>query len=160
MHIRKSKPADTQAIFELYGLPHVTPFMRAPKESAGIERAMSDVDALSVVMEVDGAIVAHGLAKNVAANWGIAELSQLLVSQPRRGYGRELVRWAQQQIFEERSAHRLYLEVVAHNHGARKLYEACGFTLEGVFRHGFPADDGTYHDLAAYGMLRTEYVHR
>ena len=156
MNVRKANAADAPSILQLYALPHVTPFMRKPTVG-GIERAIASVESLSVVVESGATIAGYALLKNVAANWGIAEFSQLLVREPRRGYGRALLQWAVSHLFSERHAHRLYLEVVAHNRNARKLYEACGFVLEGIFRDGFPADDGSYHDLAAYGMLETEY---
>ena len=111
MHVREATVEDAHAILDLYTLPHVTPFMRKPT-AAGIERAIADREARSAVIEIDRAIVAYALVKNVAADWGISEFSQLLVHEARRGYGRALVRWAQAEIFERRRAHRLYLEVV------------------------------------------------
>ncbi|MBV9737691.1 MAG: GNAT family N-acetyltransferase [Candidatus Eremiobacteraeota bacterium] len=49
------------------------------------------------------------------------------------------------------------MEVTADNFAARALYESCGFIHEGTWRDGFPANDGTFKDLAAYGMLAREF---
>ncbi|MBC5815228.1 MAG: GNAT family N-acetyltransferase, partial [Candidatus Eremiobacteraeota bacterium] len=93
-------------------------------------------------------------------NWNIAEIAQLVVTKPRKGYGRGAVEFAMHHVFEKRDAHRCYRDVVAHNRAAIRLYEACGFIREATFRDGFPADDGTFCDLAGYGMLASEYFAR
>jgi RimJ/RimL family protein N-acetyltransferase len=87
----------------------------------------------------------------------LVEIRQLLASVPRTGVGtfamRETLRWA----FGEIGAHRAYLDVRESNAPARALYESFGFVLEGTWREGFRAADGTYHDLCAYGLLAREY---
>lgn len=122
-----------------------------------VREAMRDPATASFIIEQDARPVGHLLMRDLAKNWRIAEFSQILVSEQRRGYGRAGVEFAKQFAFVERNAHRLCLEVVAENTGACALYEACGFLREGTFRDGFPADDGTFCDLAAYGMLDLEY---
>lgn len=57
---------------------------------------------------------------------------------------------------DEFRVHRVFLEVLASNTGARALYERVGFTSEGCYRDGCRADDGTYHDLVPYGLLASE----
>ena len=50
-----------------------------------------------------------------------------------------------------------YLEVRASNEIARRLYERAHFVLEGTWRDGFRDHDGSFHDLCAYGLLKSEY---
>jgi RimJ/RimL family protein N-acetyltransferase len=87
----------------------------------------------------------------------LVELRLLAIGEPRRGFGAEAMRWAQNYAFRTIGAHRMYLEVAAHNATARALYERCGFVQEGLWREGFRDNEGAYHDLAGYGMLDREY---
>ncbi|MGP6157567.1 MAG: GNAT family N-acetyltransferase [Vulcanimicrobiaceae bacterium] len=68
----------------------------------------------------------------------------------------EVLRW----VFESQRAHKVYLETIASNVPARRLYDNLGFVLEGTWRDGFRGRDGAYHDLCAYGMLAREYALR
>jgi RimJ/RimL family protein N-acetyltransferase len=52
------------------------------------------------------------------------------------------------------------LYVTAANARARALYERHGLVLEGAYREGFRAPDGSFEDLAHYGMLDREYAAR
>ena len=59
--------------------------------------------------------------------------------------------------FEELGLHRIYLTVLADNIAAIKLYEKCGFVLEGELRdHLFL--NGRYVSWKLYGMLEEEYA--
>ena len=62
----------------------------------------------------------------------------------RRGVGRELVR-AAAEAARARGARRLTLRVLSTNLGARALYAACGFVVEGIQRDEFWLD-GRYVD--------------
>lgn len=59
--------------------------------------------------------------------------------------------------FEEMGLHRIYLTVLADNIAAIRLYEKCGFILEGELRdHLFL--NGRYVSWRVYGMLDGEYA--
>ena len=59
--------------------------------------------------------------------------------------------------FEEMGLHRIYLTVLADNIAAIRLYEKCGFKLEGELRdHLFL--NGRYVSWKLYGMLEEEYA--
>ena len=60
-------------------------------------------------------------------------------------------------FFETDALHRACLEVRASNEIARRLYERAHFVLEGTWRDGFRDHDGSFHDLCAYGLLKSEY---
>ena len=47
--------------------------------------------------------------------------------------------------------------VVATNHGARRLYEALGFTQLGVIPGGFRMPDGRYEDICPYYKVLSGY---
>lgn len=60
----------------------------------------------------------------------------------------EILRYA----FNDLGLHRVYLNVLADNIAARKLYESCGFDLEGEFKDAIRLE-GRYRNLVWYAML-------
>ncbi|MDP9018339.1 MAG: GNAT family N-acetyltransferase [Candidatus Eremiobacteraeota bacterium] len=147
---------DAAFIVGCFAVSHAKPFLRKPSPERACA-AVEDPDVVSLVLEADGVPAGHLLLRRLTDTWSITEISQLVVCEPRRGHGRFAIEFAKHFAFSERGAHRLHLDVVAHNTAARKLYEFCGFTYEGTFRDGFPADDGAFCDLAIYGMLESEF---
>jgi len=72
-----------------------------------------------------------------------------------KGYGfdalRTVVRWA----FDHLNLHRIELSADPGNAPALRIYEKCGFVLEGTRRqHHF--QDGAYHDEVIMGLLRED----
>lgn len=72
-----------------------------------------------------------------------------------RGYGTEVTRLVIDYAFDQVGLHRLSLDVLDHNHRARRVYEKCGFTLEGRLRNAL-LWQGSRHDLLIMGVLRTD----
>jgi len=64
----------------------------------------------------------------------------------RLGIGRALIEAAVREA-PERGARRLTLRVLSTNDPARKLYESCGFTLEGILREEFHLEGAYVDDL-------------
>lgn len=58
--------------------------------------------------------------------------------------------------FQEYGLHRIYLNVLADNFSAIKLYERCGFVFEGEFRAHIRRGN-SFANWKWYGMLREEY---
>lgn len=54
---------------------------------------------------------------------------------------------------------RLWLDVYASNHRARRSYEKAGFTREGTFRHAYHRD-GQFIDSDRMAILRSEWAER
>ncbi len=72
----------------------------------------------------------------------------------RTGAGRALVHAVVQQA-RARGARKLSLRVLGPNVTARRLYEACGFTVEGVLRAEFLLDGGYRDDVLMAHNLTT-----
>jgi len=72
------------------------------------------------------------------------------------GHGRRLIRAALGEA-KARGARKVSLRVLAHNHRARRLYESCGFVVEGTLRREFLLD-GLYVDdlFLAFHLDRDE----
>lgn len=59
--------------------------------------------------------------------------------------------------FDEYDLNRVYLNVLANNESAIRLYERSGFVYEGNFRNHLKNGSGEYVDLKWYGLLATEF---
>lgn len=73
-----------------------------------------------------------------------------------RGVGYAATRQLLNKAFNELELERVYLNVLSENKRAIRLYEKCGFTLEGEFRNHLWLGEG-YQNLRWYAMLRKEY---
>lgn len=118
--------------------------------------AQSDVRAV-LVAEVEGRV--RGYVRLVhptpfPASEHVLEIRGLSVDPAlqRRGVGRALVE-AAIATARQRGMRRLTLRVLAPNAGARALYEACGFVVEGVLRGEFCLEGRDVDDvLMAYAI--------
>lgn len=72
-----------------------------------------------------------------------------------RGFGTEATRLAVRYAFEDAGLHRVWLEVFAHNPRARRVYEKCGFRLEGEHRDAL-FWDGEWHHTYTMAALSTD----
>ncbi len=84
------------------------------------------------------------------------ELKRINLAERGRGLGRETLRLLKRIVFENLGAHRLWLDVMAHNGAARHLYQSEGFVLEGAMREAH-STDGRYVDLLLMSILEDEY---
>lgn len=108
---------------------------------------LSDV----LVAEVDGVIAGYvsiHQAIPLPSHAHVLEIHGLAVDPVRQGagLGRRLVEAAKTEA-AERGARKLALRVLAPNSSARRLYESCGFEVEGVLRGEFVLDGRATDDV-------------
>ncbi|MBB5921399.1 RimJ/RimL family protein N-acetyltransferase [Actinoalloteichus hoggarensis] len=72
-----------------------------------------------------------------------------------RGYGTEATRLVVDYAFDVAGLHRISLDVLDVNPRARRVYEKCGFTVEGVHREALRWD-GRWHDAVFMALLSTD----
>jgi RimJ/RimL family protein N-acetyltransferase len=72
-----------------------------------------------------------------------------------RGYGTEITRLVVEHMLDAVGLHRLELEVYDHNPRAQRVYEKCGFRVEGRRREAL-LWDGARHDAIVMSVLRTD----
>jgi RimJ/RimL family protein N-acetyltransferase len=72
-----------------------------------------------------------------------------------RGFGTEMTRLVLDHAFDTVGLHRVELEVYAHNPRAQRVYEKCGFRVEGRRRDAL-LWDGVRYDAVLMGVLRTD----
>jgi diamine N-acetyltransferase len=69
-----------------------------------------------------------------------------------KGYGKALVIKTLKYTTSKLHMHRVYVEVLADNLRALKLYRECGFNFEGYLRHKV-FKDGRYRDVVIMGQI-------
>lgn len=111
-----------------------------------------------LVAEVDGAVAGYVALRPptpLLSHAHVLELAGLAVApqHQRRGVGERLVMAAVKEA-RRRRARKVSLRVLEPNRGARRLYEGCGFLVEGVLRQEFLLE-GRYVDdvLMARGLV-------
>jgi ribosomal protein S18 acetylase RimI-like enzyme len=117
----------------------VTPAPPPPPDAAFFRERVRPADTL--VAEIDGVVVGYALvgqALPFASHAHVLELQGLAVDpgRQRRGAGRRLVEASVEQG-RGLGARKLTLRVLGSNVRARRLYESCGFLVEGVLRAEF-----------------------
>jgi diamine N-acetyltransferase len=112
--------------------------------------------------------IAHRIAKDEAQNpvgfvilAGLTnadssiEFRRIVVVRKGEGCGRLIVRAVKELAFNELRAHRLWLDVKAHNARARSLYKSEGFSEEGLLRECIRGPVG-FESLVVMALLRHE----
>jgi len=84
------------------------------------------------------------------------EFMRIVVTDKGKGYGRAAVRAIKRHAFDTLSAHRLWLDVKAHNTRARAVYEKEGFRYEGTLRECLKEPEG-FESLVVMSVLEHEY---
>jgi ribosomal protein S18 acetylase RimI-like enzyme len=153
LEIRKARVGDDAALVAIDDAtwsPHVTPAPR-PAES---DRAFFDngrgPDEF-IVAVVDGSVAGYVSLHQwspLPAHRHVLEINGLAVDPARQGMGigRRLVEEARREA-ANRGATKLTLRVLGPNAGARRIYEACGFTVEGVLKGEFLLDGQLVDDV-------------
>ena len=72
-----------------------------------------------------------------------------------KGYGTKATKLLCEYGFKEMRLHKIYLETNGDNYAAQKVYERCGFKLEGILRHEY-LKDSEWKDRVYYGLLEDE----
>lgn len=150
MTIRRAQPADDTILGQLDAATwtdDVSPAPAPPADTPFFNERTRPGDVL--VAEVDGGVVGYaklGRSTKLLSREHVLDLNGLTVDPNRRriGVGRALVE-ASIEAARNRGARKLSLRVLGGNTGARALYEACGFVVEGVLREEFLLE-GRYVD--------------
>ncbi len=148
--VRTARPEDEEALREIDQETWSSAVSPAPVPEPGTPffdgRTVPD-DVL--VADLDGAVAGYVALRRsgpLAAHAHVLEVAGLAVGprHQRQGVAEQLVRAAVDEA-TRRGARKLSLRVLAPNAGARRVYERCGFVVEGVLRGEFELD-GAYVD--------------
>lgn len=122
------------------------------------KQALSNKDLLHLIVERcdDHKPVGYIILAGLEQPHQSIEFRRIVITDKGKGYGKEALRLIKKMAFEELSAHRLWLDVKAHNLRARHVYEAEGFIVEGILRECLKTGE-KFDSLVVLSMLRNEY---
>lgn len=149
--IRKGRPDDADFVLELFSRPHVREFTHGPQSADVFRDILLASDREVLVVERAGRPFGNVIFA-LTDGW-LMEIRVLAFEEIRTGAGLFTMESLLRHGFEELGVHRVFLEVLEQNMGARALYERIGFCQEGCYRDGYRATDGSYRNLIPYGML-------
>jgi len=150
--LRATAEADLRFVLEAEG---ATDFVRhwTAEEHRTV---MRDSQCGHWTIEAQGRRVGYLVLRGLGAGDRCVELKRINVVERGRGLGRETLRLLKKIVFEELRAHRLWLDVMAHNERARHLYLSEGFVPEGTMREALRVGD-RFVDLVLMSILENEY---
>jgi ribosomal protein S18 acetylase RimI-like enzyme len=139
--IRRANREDGPALSALDAAvwsPEVSPAPPAPPSREFFRESGPDSTLVATLDSAIAGYVKLAPVLELDSNRHVLEIRGMAVapSMHRRGVGRRLIEAAAAEA-RRRGARRLTLRVLAPNRGARALYEACGFEVEGVLRGEF-----------------------
>lgn len=120
------------------------------------ESRLGDGDCMYQIIVQDGAPAGYAILRGLKSENHSIELKRIVVAEPGRGLGRQVLRAILAAAFRDLAAHRLWLDVFADNTRARHLYRSVGFVEEGVLRESVKRND-EYRSLVVMSMLENEY---
>jgi ribosomal protein S18 acetylase RimI-like enzyme len=137
VHIRRGRPADLDALWELENQVFETDRM----SRRSLQRILASASAVVLVAEADGATVGNAIAL-FRANSRIARLYSLAVAPKHTGRGiASALLLAAEKTARAHGSHLLRLEVHEKNHGAIKCYRKAGYHEFGR-HHAYYEDRG------------------
>lgn len=121
------------------------------------EQRIHDPDAEYFLFLHGGVRSGYVILRGVAGPNRNIELKRIVIDPPERGVGRIALRMLLRYVFEEKRAHRIWLDVYVDNARAQHVYRSIGFVEEGVIREAVLRGD-TYRSMILMSMLDREYA--
>jgi ribosomal protein S18 acetylase RimI-like enzyme len=142
VRVRQARPEDERALRDIDTATWTADVSPAPIPPAGapfFSERTRPADVL--IAEVDGVVAGYAVLSRsamLASHAHVLEIRGLAVSPAHQGFGagRRLVEASVEQA-RAREARKLSLRVLGDNVRARRLYESCGFHIEGILRAEF-----------------------
>jgi len=152
------RPASADDLLYILSLEQKFREMRllAGNEPAMHQRQLSSPDCLYWIVETEAGPGGFVILRDIHSKDRNVELLRIVVAEPGRGLGREVLRLVMDKVFREFGAHRLWLDTYADNTRAQHVYRSVGFSQEGVLRECKKWGD-QYRSLVLMSILESEY---
>jgi len=166
VRLRKPEPTDVEALYVQKNDPEVAAMLggftkgysRSDLARWVDAHAQAKDEALYVIADEGDRCLGHVGLYKIDHRVRCAEFA-ILVGDKKvwgSGIGRACTTFMLRFGFDELQLHRIYLEVLASNGRARKLYDSLGFALEGTLRQA-QWKGGKYLDVHVMGILEDEW---
>lgn len=121
------------------------------------ENNQQNENRADVVFIEDGQLLAMGGLTNINKGVGKAELYIFVNPHLQRGgIGTQATKLLCKYGFETLELNKIYLETNEDNFAAQRVYEKCGFQLEGILRQEYKTIDGILKNRLYYGLIKGE----
>lgn len=157
LSLRPTGPDDLDFVAAAERDPEASPNITARPRERHMQSFEHPDEEHLLVLE-DGEPVGYALLQGFDRRHRNIEIQTLVISERDRGLGRRTLRLLLDYLFDERDAHRVWLDVVGHNARARRAYEAVGFTHEGEMREAWLCEeDGGWDSILLLSILEHEW---
>ena len=158
MKLRLATAADIDFILAQEARPGFDRFIQ-PWSRERHEASLAEADKVYLIAEgadPAGGPLGYAILVGFDAPDRCIGLWRVVVAEPGRGVGRAFIREIMAWVFDEKGAHRLWLDVFDDNKRAEAVYRALGFVEEGRTRESCLRPDG-FGTLILFAMLEREY---
>jgi diamine N-acetyltransferase len=156
MQLRLARLDDLPRIMAMERLPEYRAFVGNWSEEEHRAK-LTGTDCLYFVLESEtGEMAGFAILRGVASPHRSIRLQRIVVANPERGVGRQMLAGILDYVFRELKAHRLWLDVFQTNTRAQHVYESLGFRHEGILREAI-FRDGEFHTQLLMSILNREY---
>ncbi|MGF1509009.1 MAG: GNAT family N-acetyltransferase [Myxococcota bacterium] len=152
---RATEEADLPFVTEAEGNPENHRFV-LPWSLERHLAALADPDILHACLRLRNHRVGYVILGGLRSTHRAIEFRRLVIVAKGLGFGRRSVRKVKEYAFGELGAHRLWLDVKAHNIRARTLYSTEGFREEGTLRDCIRGAEG-WESLVVMSILQDEF---
>jgi diamine N-acetyltransferase len=149
--LRPATAADIPQIIAWEHAPHAIDFVHSwtPERHAA---AQADPAETELIVEADGRSV--GFVILCGLGMPEVEFCRFAIGEPGRGYGSAAIAQVVASLLARPEVERIWLDVVPSNAGARAVYEAAGFRLDGIRENATEDRAGNPAPLAYYSLRR------
>jgi RimJ/RimL family protein N-acetyltransferase len=153
--LRRATSADLPFLLGLERRYSALGFVGTDSESLHNER-MASSGASYLIVEDSGRPAGFVILCGLDSVNRCVELKRIMVDPPGKGVGSAVLRRILTMVFDEFSAHRIWLDVYEDNQRARSVYRTLGFVEEGTLRECIH-DGGRFRSLVVMSILEPEY---
>ncbi len=154
--LRPTESGDLDFVLAAQHDPEAAPNITARPRERHVQ-SFGDPNEEHLIVLEDGEPVGYALLEGLDKRHRNVEIQTLVITERDRGLGRATLRLLLDYLFDQRDAHRVWLDVVGANDRARRAYEAVGFTHEGEMREAWLTEDGSFDSIHYLSILEQEW---
>lgn len=159
IRLRPTLERDLETVLQLERDPANTPFIRQWTLEQH-KKALPDAHYGHFIVEgPDQGILGYVILTGLDSPDQNIEFKRIVIADKERGIGRKTIEQIKIKVFEELSAHRLWLDVLLENERAYHLYRSLGFVEDGIQREALKKGD-KFYSLRLMSILSHEYFQR
>ncbi|UCG93059.1 MAG: GNAT family N-acetyltransferase [candidate division WOR-3 bacterium] len=167
MYLRPVEISDASSIQKWHNDPELRKLARYGELPATLEKEEEDIKAASraldeaylmVIKKRDNKPIGFIRVNDLTSSTRDVWLRMIIGDKSAWGksFAEEALRSVLEWLFYELNIHRVTLGTYVTNKRALKFFEKMGFKREGILREAH-FEDGTYHDIISFGLLRKEF---